>query len=125
VGRHVNGTKTVLLASLLLCSGNTLAQSLDKEPDAVLELGGTADWNVKGGSSFGPTIAVEVTPIENWLELEAGVTPLFTRHSTEWDIDLLFKKPWTTLEKSGVHVGHWPGVGSYDKIQHDNELRRR
>jgi hypothetical protein len=37
-----------------------------------------------GGSSFGPTVAVEVTPIENWLELEAGVAPLFTRHSTEW-----------------------------------------
>ncbi len=108
MGRHVNGTKTVLLASLLLCSGNTLAQSLDKEPDAVLELGGTADWNVKGGSSFGPTIAVEVTPIENWLELEAGVTPLFTLHSTEWDIDLLFKKPWRLSKKAEFMLGIGP-----------------
>jgi hypothetical protein len=33
--------------------------------------------NVKdGGSSLGPTVAVEVTPIKNWLGLEAGVTPL-------------------------------------------------
>ena len=24
-----------------------------------------------------------------------GTTPLFTRHSVEWDTDLLFKKPWT------------------------------
>jgi hypothetical protein len=108
VGRHVNGTKTVLLASLLLCSGNTLAQSVDKEPAAVLELGGTADWNVKGGSSFGPTVAVEVTPIENWLELEAGVTPLFTRHSTEWDIDLLFKKPWRLSKKAEFMLGIGP-----------------
>jgi hypothetical protein len=39
---------------------------------------GVTDWSItEGGSSFGPTIAVEVTPIENWLELEAGVTPLF------------------------------------------------
>ncbi len=55
-----------------------------------MELGGTADWNVKdGGSGFGPTVAVEVTPIENWLELEVGVTPLFTHHSTEWDTDVV------------------------------------
>jgi hypothetical protein len=109
VGRHpVNGTKTVLLASLFLCAGNSLAQSVDKEPAAVLELGGTADWNVKGGSSLGPTIAVEVTPIENWLELEAGVTPLFTLHSTEWDLDLLFKKPWRLSKKAEFMLGIGP-----------------
>jgi hypothetical protein len=33
-------------------------------------------------SRFGPAIAVEVTPLENRLELEAGVTPLYRRHST-------------------------------------------
>src|ERR1035441_442854 len=90
--------KTVFITSLLLCSGHALAQAVappGREPAAVLELGGAAAWNLKGGSSFGPTAAVEVTPIENWLELEAGVTPLFRKHSTEWDTDLLFKKPWT------------------------------
>jgi len=29
------------------------------------------------------------------MELEAGVTTTFTRYSTEWNTDLLFKKPWT------------------------------
>ena len=74
----------------------------------MLEIGGAPSWSVTGGgSSFGPTVAIEVTPIEHWLELEAGVTPLFSRHSTEWDADLLFKKPWTLSPK----VEFMPGVG--------------
>lgn len=100
---------TVFLASLFLCSGIALAQSPDAEPVAVLEFGGAANWNLKdAGSSFGPDVAVEVTPIENWLELEAGVTPVFGRHSTEWDTDLLFKKPWTLSERAEFMLGAGP-----------------
>ena len=105
----MNATKPVLIASLVLCSASAFAQSVDKEPAAIIELGGAAGWNLKGGgSSFGPTAAIEVTPIENWLELEAGVTPLFTRHSTEWDTDLLFKKPWTLSKKAEFMLGVGP-----------------
>ena len=105
----MNAIEPVLMASLFLCAGNCFAQSVDNEPAAVVELGGAAGWNVKdGGSSFGPTVAVEITPIENWLELEAGVTPLFTRHSTEWNTDLLFKKPWTLTKKAEFMLGAGP-----------------
>ena len=104
----MNATKSFLLASLFLSAGNGFAQPVDPEPAAVVELGWAADWNVKGGSSSGPNLAVEVTPIENWLELEAGVTPLFRRHSTEWDTDLLFKKPWTFSEKVEFMFGVGP-----------------
>ncbi len=70
------------------------AQSEEKDPAAVIELGGATAWNIKdGGASSGPSMAIEVTPIENWLELEGGVTALFSSKSTEWDTDLLFKKP--------------------------------
>jgi hypothetical protein len=101
--------KSILIAFLVLCAGNAFAQSDDKEPAAVVELGGSTSWSItEGGTSFGPTVAVEITPIENWLELEAGVTPLFTRHSTEWDIDLLFKKPWTLSKKAEFMVGVGP-----------------
>jgi hypothetical protein len=101
--------KTILLASLILCAGSVFAQSVEKEPAAIVELGGAASSNIGGGgSSFGPTVALEVTPIEKWLELEAGVTPLFTRHSTEWDIDLLFKKPWTLSKKTEFMMGVGP-----------------
>jgi hypothetical protein len=93
----------------LLCFGNAFAQSVDKEPAAVVELGGAPDWNLKdGGWSFGPTVAVEITPIENWLELETGVTRTFGHRSTEWDTDLLFKKPWTLSEKVEFMFGVGP-----------------
>lgn len=74
-----------------------------------MELGAAPNWNITSSSgSFGPTVAVEVTPIENWLELEAGVTALFARHSTEWDTDLLFKKPWTLSKKAEFMAGIGP-----------------
>jgi hypothetical protein len=43
-----------------------------------------------------------------WLELEVGVTPLFGRHSTEWNTDLLFKKPWTLPKKAELMLGVGP-----------------
>jgi hypothetical protein len=104
----VNTTKSLLILSLLF-SGSAFAQAVDKEPVAVVELGGASSWDLKGGgSSFGADVAVEVTPIENWLELEAGVTPLFARHSREWDTDLLFKKPWTLSKKAEFMAGIGP-----------------
>jgi hypothetical protein len=58
-----------------------------------------------GAASFAPNLAAETTPIENWLELEAGVTPFFTRNSTEWDAELLFNKPWTLTRKAEFMLG--------------------
>jgi hypothetical protein len=87
----------------------SFAQSPEKEPPAVLEIGGATDRSLtESQSSFGPTVAVEFTPIENWLELEAGITPLFRRHSTEWSVDLLFKKPWTLSDTKEVMFGIGP-----------------
>jgi hypothetical protein len=106
----VRATKFLLAASLFLCSEMAFAQSVDKDPVAIVELGAAAGWSLNnGGASFGADAAVEVTPIENWLELEAGVTPLFRRHhSTEWDTDLLFKKPWTFSRKAELMAGVGP-----------------
>jgi len=113
IAETVPVTKYALFGALLLlgCT-SALAQSAeDKEPKeiAVVELGAAAGWNVvSGGSNVAPTVAVEVTPIEKWLELEAGVTPIFSRHSTEWDVDLLFKKPWTLSKKVEFMAGVGP-----------------
>lgn len=105
----MNTTKILLIGLLFLCPGNSFAQSVEKDPIAIVELGAAASASLKGaGWSFGPDFAVEVTPIENWLELEAGVTPLFTRHSTEFDTDLLFKKPWTLSKKAEFMFGIGP-----------------
>lgn len=103
--------KFVLPLLFVLCAGNAAAQSVEKENEhAVIELGGAAFRNVTGdgASSFGPTVAVEVTPIKNWLELEFGTTALFRRHSTEWGTDLLFKKPWDLSKKVEFMLGIGP-----------------
>lgn len=90
-------------------SGNQTQASKDKEPVAILEIGAATSWNIKGGAaSFAPNLAAETTPIENWLELEAGVSPFYTRKSTEWDTDLLFKKPWDLSRKSEFMLGIGP-----------------
>jgi hypothetical protein len=101
----------LMLAFLALCPINGSAQSVDQEPEpaATVELGGAAGRDLKDRElSVGPGLAVEVTPIENWLELEAGTSGLFRRHSAEWDTDLLFKKPWTLSEKVEFMVGVGP-----------------
>ncbi|HEY4740385.1 MAG TPA: hypothetical protein VIH76_07315 [Candidatus Acidoferrales bacterium] len=106
----MNATQCVVLASLFLCAENAAAQSVEADKEiAVVEVGAAANHSLTGGgSSFGPDLAVEVTPIENWLELEAGATPLFAHHSTEWDVDLLFKKPWTLSKKVEFMAGVGP-----------------
>jgi len=81
----------------------------DKDPIAIVELGASTSWNLSGGAAtFAPNLAAEVTPIENWLELEAGVSPFYRRESTEWDTDLLFKKPWTISRKAEFMLGVGP-----------------
>ena len=101
---------SVLLTALLISSLSAVAQSApEKESVAVVELGGETSQTLHGGgTAFGPTVAVEVTPIENWLELEAGVTSLFSSTSTEWDLDLIFKKPWTLSKKAELMAGIGP-----------------
>ncbi len=111
----------ILMAALLLFGGIAFGQTEEPEPAAVLELGGAAERSLRGGgANAGPAIAAEVTPIENWLELEAGVAPLYGHGKTEWDTDLLFKKPWTISDKVEFMIGagpewaHTAGHGSTD-----------
>jgi hypothetical protein len=95
-----------LIAARLLSAGAALAE--DKEPFVILEFGAASEWSLNSGNaSFGPVAAVEFTPIKNWLEIEAGVTTLFGRGQTEWDTDVIFKKP---FELSPT-VEFEPGIG--------------
>ena len=93
----------------MLGCGIAVSQTTEKDSLAIVELGAATSWNVMGGAAtFAPDFAVEATPIEHWLELEAGTTPYFTRSSSEWDTDLLFKKPWTLSEKAEFMLGVGP-----------------
>jgi len=104
-------TTIVLAMSFLFCTGSAAAQSVEEEKErAVVEVGAAAFRTVTGdgANSFGPSVAVEVTPIKNWLELEFGTTALFRRHSAEWGTDLLFKKPWDISPKVEFMFGIGP-----------------
>ena len=122
IWRGISIAKCALLVALVLCCTSAFAQSSENEAKeiAVVELGGAIERSLtEGNSSFGPTAAVEFTPIEHWLEIEAGATPLFRRHSTEWSTDVLLKKPWTISPK----FEFMPGVGP--EWIHANEYGRK
>jgi hypothetical protein len=59
------------------------AEEKEKEPDAIVEIGGSSNWSLSGAFSFGPTAAIEFTPIENWLEIEVGTGPMFGKGISE------------------------------------------
>jgi len=100
--------KIAVLAALLV-AGRAFGQVEEKEPAAILEVGGAGEWALNHGTpSYGPNFAVEVTPIKEWLEIEAGVTPFFSRGQTEWDTDLLFKKPYTLSKTAEFMIGAGP-----------------
>src|ERR1700761_8190768 len=99
--------KFLLVAMLFLMffvhanAQRTLPDSVEKEGVAVAEFGGAISKGLKGGNpAYGYNVAVETTPVENWLELELGLSTVFGNHSKETDIDFLFKKPWTLSPKA-------------------------
>jgi hypothetical protein len=103
--------KFVSAVFFLLAAGSTGAQSIkEKTEHAVVEVGVAAFRDVTGdvSNSFGPSVAIEVTPVKNWLELEFGTTALLRRHSTAWGTDLLFKKPWDLSPKVEFMFGLGP-----------------
>jgi hypothetical protein len=98
----------VVTAAVALTNVQARAEEKEKEPLAIIELGGAGEWALSGGSSFGPSAAVEFEPIKNWLEIEIGTGPLFGRGHSEWDTDVLFKKPFTLSDKVEFMVGAGP-----------------
>jgi hypothetical protein len=104
----MRAAKVAFLAALIVV-GRAFGQVEEKDPAAIVEIGAAGEWALNhGGPSYGPNFAVEVTPIKEWLEIEAGVTPFFSRGQTEWDTDLLFKKPYTLSKTAEFMFGVGP-----------------
>jgi hypothetical protein len=78
------------------------------ESTAIVELGASGQWGLNGGSSYGPNLGVEITPIPEVLEVEADVTPYFSHGQTEWDSDFLLKKPFDLSESLEFMAGAGP-----------------
>jgi hypothetical protein len=109
--RRIHAISAVLMLSSIFCTQRSFAQPGDNDKDsvAIVEIGAAPGWSVAGsGPSISPTVAVEFTPIEHWLEIEIGTTPTFTHRSTEWTTDFLFKKPWTLSRKVEIMFGAGP-----------------
>ena len=66
-----------------------------------------------------PSVAIEVTPIEHWLEFEAGITPLLSKGGTEWEADFVFKKPFQLSKNVEFMVGLgplWSSTSSFGTV---------
>jgi hypothetical protein len=102
-------TTAFIISFLTSANAQKAEKDSPSESFAIGEIGPAASLNIKGGkSSYGYSIAVETTPIENWLELELGVTPTYASHLKEIDVDFLFKKPWTLSPKLEFMLGVGP-----------------
>jgi hypothetical protein len=82
----------------------------DEDDHAVVfELGWAGGWSHdEGWRAKGATFAFEVTPIENWLEVEVGAAAIRSDGVTEVPIDVLFKKPWQFSRQFEFMVGVGP-----------------
>ena len=110
----IHGAVAALIAGAMVLAATAHAAEKqhatenEKEPIAELELGASGEWSVPGGVfSLGPSVGIEVTPIKNWLEIEIEVSPVFGGGRTEWQTELVFKKPYEVSDKLEV----MPGVG--------------
>jgi hypothetical protein len=117
-----NSMPVLLLAGLIAAPGHVLAGEHpdDDHRGAVLEIASAGERGLNDGkTSFGPSLAVEVTPIEHWLEIEAGITPLFSKGGTEWEADLVFKKPFQLSKNVEFMAGvgpQWSSTSSFGAV---------
>jgi hypothetical protein len=97
-----------LMTAVLFFTASAWAGEIDKEAAAELELGAVAEWSVPGGAvGAGPSVGIEYTMIQEWLEVEAEVSPTFGGGRTEWDTELIFKKPYSLSD----NLEMMPGIG--------------
>ena len=105
------------ITGLLPVSDTAMAEEKEKEPVAILQLGGAGTWDVPGGFAFGPTAAVEFKPVKNYLVIEAGLTPFFDNGGhADWDFDLLFRHPFELSKNVEFELGIGPTWSSSGQV---------
>jgi hypothetical protein len=83
----------------------------DAEHAWILEIGTAGEWPLNGERpNLGGTIAAEIEPIENWLEIEFGLSTLATAGHTELSGDILFKKPFRLSPTVEFMIGAGPSL---------------
>jgi hypothetical protein len=82
----------------------------DREHALVLQIGPAGEWPLSDRANFGGMIAVEKTIVENWLEIEVGLTSLNTSGRSELSGDILFKKPFRISPTFEFMIGAGPSL---------------
>ncbi len=94
--------------AMLLLAAEVRAEDKEREPSAEIEIGAVGDWGLTGASSFGPSAAIQFTPIKDWLEIELAVSPLFGGGRTEWGTELVFYKSLFSFDNVEISFGVGP-----------------
>jgi len=100
-------TAAGLCLTLAFGANGACAQD-DREHALVLQIGPAGEWPFNDRANFGGMFAVEKTVIEDWLEIEVGLTGLGTTGRTELSGDILFKKPFRISPTFELMVGVGP-----------------
>ena len=100
------------MAIALLIAGRA-PQAFGEELDHTLifGVGGASEVELQSGSlNSGVNVFVEYEAIENWLELELGVSILKAEGGWEVPIDLLLKKPFRLARGVELMIGVGPQI---------------
>ena len=98
----------IWLAVALLLYAQT-ASAEEKEPLAVIGLGAAFERGSESAQfSRGPSAAIEFNAIKDWLEIEVGGAKLFRRGHSEWEAEVVFRKPFDLSETTEFMVGLGP-----------------
>jgi hypothetical protein len=102
------GIAAILIATT--SAGQSRAGGREEVDRAVIfEFGAALEGEPSEGTVHtGGTFAFEITPVEHWLEIEAGVSAIAGGRGTEIPIDLLFKKPWPISPTFEFMIGAGP-----------------
>ncbi len=100
----------LLAQALVTCAAALSCSTAAADSAAELELGAVADRAVSGNPAthLGPSVAIEFTPIEHWLELEAGISRFQIEGASEWDAEFSFKKPFDVSPSFEFMIGFGP-----------------
>jgi hypothetical protein len=112
MGGGLTNFAVLAAAGACLAFGAPNAWAQERDHWLVLEIGPAGEWPLKGEkNNFGGSFAIESTLIENWLEIEFGLTALSTSGRSEWSGDLLLKKPFRISPEFEFMVGAGPSIG--------------
>jgi len=97
------------LAVALIASGyEAAATEKDNDPLWVAMIGAAGEWPTHDTFKNGPSLSIEFDLIKDWLEVEVGSAKLFRGSNSEFETEIVFRKPFTLSETAEVMVGLGP-----------------